>query len=132
MRALQLAAFLNGKGKSLDTLQPYVIDASAEGLDISAYPILRVELDADEGEILLVLRYPDDPEGEKVFTTMREFLDVFLPMASDNPDCRVEASVPMNVGEFNRLDMPLTGLKGTESMVLFMVDGITYLENLGK
>ena len=133
MKALKLMAFFNREGRSLQPFRLYVVDkAVAHEARTTAYPVMHIDIDEVAKDILLVLRFPDEPERGAVMETVGEFLAAFLPAASDNPDFAVEASVPLQVMKFNRCDMPVVGLAGNdqERVALLLADGLDYLESL--
>ncbi len=124
-------SFFNSRGRALHPYRLYVVDDGAvQGQQTRAYPIMRVDIAAAEKEILLILRFPDEPERGPALDTIGEFLDAFLPAASDNPDYAVEASVPMQVKEFCRFDMPIVGVNSNDvgRVAMLRAEGLDYPE----
>ena len=133
MKALQLLSFFNSRGRALHPYRFYMVDDGVvEGEMTRAYPVMHVDIDEVAKEILLILRFPDEPERGAALETIGAFLDAFLPPASDHPDFAVEASVPMQIKQFSRFDMPIVGVNGSDERqtAMLLADGLDYLENL--
>ena len=133
MKAIQLLAFFNGRGSAIHGYGLYVVDSETkQGQTASAYPIKSVKVDQETEEILLTLRFPDEPQQGTAFHSIGEFLDAFLPAASDHPEFVVEASVAMQMKQFSRFDLPLLGISGNDEgqVAMFMADGLSYLERV--
>lgn len=133
MKALELLSFFNSRARQLRPYRLGVVDSKmAPGQPTNVYPIMRVEIEAEGKEILLVIRFPDEPDNGDVLSTVGEVLDLFLPAASDHPDFAVEASVPVRVMNFSRADMPIVGVAGSDEqqVVMLLANGVDYLEKL--
>jgi len=133
MKALDLAKMLHAKRSEIRGWQVFVADVvdleTREGR-ITAYRIEAIEADEPAKEINLFIEYPDQPDSAEKAMTGEHFLDLLLPLASDNPNFTVEASIKVDLviagQRWVRYGMPLREIVGYEGSrtLLFAVEGL--------
>jgi len=139
MKALDLATALHAKRSEIHgwkVLVADVVDLNNLGGRIAAYRIEAVKADERGKEINLITEYPDQPDSDKKTMTGEQFLDRLLPLASDNPNFSVEASIRVDlvIGgiRWERYGMPLREIVGCEGsrILLLGVEGLNqYCQN---
>jgi len=131
MTAVDLAKFLNPRRNQIAGWKVLVADvADLDQNPLTAYRIGSIELDEPQKEIRITIEYPDKPKANDSAMTAGQFLDCLLPLASDNPDFALEASIKISLtiqGErWERYGMPLREIVGCEDprLVLLGVEGL--------
>jgi len=133
MKALDLATALHAKRSVIRDWQVFVadvVDLENTAGCIAAYRIEAVEVSEPAKEMNLFIEYPDQPDKADKAMTGEEFLDRLLPLASDNPDFAVEASIKVDLliagQRWERYGMPLLEIVGHEGSgtLLLGVEGL--------
>ena len=133
MKALDLARMLHARRSEIRGWRIFVADVvdldTREGR-ITAYRIEAIEADEPAKEINFFIEYPDQPDSAEKAMTGEHFLDFLLPLASDNPNFTVEASIKVDLviagQRWVRYGMPLREIVGYEGSrtLLFAVEGL--------